>query len=293
YYFIHQEWDRLLDKKPTDRNQEQQEEEPEEVSDDNSGSQEAFKTTLHFLSRLWNISDDPKWLNVRGKLKIGWIKETREYGNTSVSMGAASKTTVDVDKIGFLNCGTGGIKYQIFSKMPCLHMLKVHRGKCNVNQLTCGDYIPTQNEMALGEARTFLQSESKEQGLRDMPIYAFITGPIRDAWASATPENKEKMETRMANFFKPINALPLPHVKSFFITQQQEAELELEAVQSMYDNLKANKKLQEDVNIIACFGIGRASSRWICNHPTGVMANVNVIAQQCGMDVKRDRLEEE
>lgn len=55
-------------------------------------------------------------LQVRDKVFVGFIKDTKEYGNTSVSMGAA-RAFGDAGYIGLLNCGTGGIKSD--SQLPC------------------------------------------------------------------------------------------------------------------------------------------------------------------------------
>jgi len=62
---------------------------------------------------------DPAW---RNQIQIGIIKSTFECGNTSVSMGLAvsyfAKKHLNKDNnkvVGFLNCGTGGIKFQLYT----------------------------------------------------------------------------------------------------------------------------------------------------------------------------------
>lgn len=61
----------------------------------------------------------------REHVHIGIIKSTFECGNSSVSMGLAvsyfANKAINKDEnqvVGFLNCGTGGNKFQLYTNLP-------------------------------------------------------------------------------------------------------------------------------------------------------------------------------
>src|SRR5271165_4235469 len=56
-----------------------------------AGPYYALDTALRTLKYLYFLRD-PRWQEVCEKIQIGFIKDTKEYGNTSVSMGAAASS---------------------------------------------------------------------------------------------------------------------------------------------------------------------------------------------------------
>src|SRR5579863_1442277 len=92
--------------------------EDDDIKNDNKneGPIAALKGTLNLLELLWTLNS-PNWNVLKQKIRIGLIKETKEYGNTSVSMGAATVyfSKNKVEDVIFFNFGTGGIKFQYYT----------------------------------------------------------------------------------------------------------------------------------------------------------------------------------
>jgi hypothetical protein len=87
----------------------------------------AFHATLSALRTMYDLQD-PAWLEVRDKVQVGCVKESSpcNSGNTSVSMGCAATFFVQQTKraqpfkrrVALLNCGTGGVKLQLYGLDP-------------------------------------------------------------------------------------------------------------------------------------------------------------------------------
>jgi hypothetical protein len=247
---------------------------------ENQGPKCALRACLQLLTTLWNLND-PEWIQVRGKMKTGWVKDTEEFGNTSVSMGAACLLE-EHDEVGFLNCGTGGIKYQMYGKQPLTHCINEFKPKqgCNVHNIK-SEGFPNVHEKLLQELKDV---KLPWHGKPNVPVYAFITGPLRDAWVAADAKRRGKMHARMIKFFRDTNIKPLPpritlcnnsssssnnihhggeeDEGSYFIEQHVEGFLELRGAQEMYANLRKHKKVDEN-EVIGSLGMGRGSSQWM------------------------------
>jgi len=80
------------------------------------GPRMGWVVTSLLLEKFYNFMN-PRWQQAIKNAVIGTIKETDGYGNTSVSMGLAVKHFASSDKnVIFLNCGSGGVKYQFYMR---------------------------------------------------------------------------------------------------------------------------------------------------------------------------------
>lgn len=180
---------------------------------------------------------------VRDKVCVGFIKDTPQHGNTSVSMGAAKALSANLgagDYIGFLNCGTGGIKYQMYKREPLLSVAKEYKPSeekhfANLGQLELGSYKPPQDAYQFVTSMEDFQSLFKQElknapwaGKPEIPVYAFITGKIRAHWEKkADAKERDHMNGELQAVFKQSGIEPLPaslfggNQTSYFITQEQ------------------------------------------------------------------------
>lgn len=181
----------------------------EKLSKDLEGPTFALQATLTLLKELYFL-DNAAWRQLRDKVSIGLIKDTKNHGNTSVSMGkftfhihslnicflsGAAKTAPEFEScVGFLNCGTGGVKYQMYSKKGCLHLEAEAKpkGGASPNALQVGPYTPA-SAVSFEATRKLLEEELKNapwKDLENVPVYAFVTGTIRQAWEDAAEKDK-------------------------------------------------------------------------------------------------------
>jgi len=161
------------------------------------GPLHGLDAALTLLKNLYLMQDE-SWVEVRDRITIGLIKDTADYGNTSVSMGAAAMKS-ECEKVGFLNCGTGGVKYQFYSRENgCLRLVSEYKpkGGANFNNLKIGGYNPkdleTSEATKAALARELCDSKLPWKGQDDVPVYVFITGTIRQYWEEAKEEEKVK-----------------------------------------------------------------------------------------------------
>jgi len=223
----------------------------------------ALVFTLLSTMELWNALADA----IREKLCIGLIKETINFGNTSVSMGAA--VTSKHKCVVFLNCGTGGIKWQLYYRKNGVYRLvdefKPKNG-ASPNALSIGSHAPKNAvEFALGREK--LEKEyadarkyfSKYNLPIDTPFLAFVTGTLRQCWEEADAEGRTIYETKMVDLFATIASA---FSTSFFISQDDEGKLELIGARQLYSNLVKAGQLEEGTKVIGSFGIGKGSVQW-------------------------------
>lgn len=157
----------------------------------------ALHATMVLLKNLY-LYENQRWAGLRDRVCIGLVKDTKKYGNTSVSMGAAVMAKSE-ERVGFLNCGTGGIKYQLYSREGgLLHLVSEFKPKngANPNSLKIGDYVP-QTVVSFEATRTLLEEELANDELpwkgSQIPVFAFVTGSIRQVWEDAEPKKKARL----------------------------------------------------------------------------------------------------
>jgi len=242
----------------------------------------ALAAALELLSVLYKL-DDPRWLRIRDRVLIGLIKETKDYGNTSVSMGAAKAVDKFETCVGFLNCGTGGIKYQMYStEGGYLHLAKEVKQKngASPGALEAGQYRP-KTAATLEATRKLLETELESapwKGQPNTPVYAFVTGTIRQHWEEGDAKEKKELEGVMEQLFHGTGIRPLS--SSYFMSQDEEGRLELLGSQEMYNNLAKAGQLDPGTSVVGSLGIGRGSCQWMIMRPNG---QTELIAHRAGM----------
>ncbi len=261
---------------------------PSSVVPDDDGPISGFQAMFSTVSKLYFFSKNPRWLVVRDKVCLGLIKDTKKHGNTSVSMGAANEFVRNIPNtdligssisngadrifVGFLNCGTGGVKYQLYClEKGILYIYVEYKPKEGIaaspNGLKVMDYIPkkeilmTDNQKLLKANMEYVDTELVPQGVK-CHWFAFITGPWREAWEKASPEQRRGHEEKAIEFFGCVPFIKPLAKKTFFMHQDDEGTLELNGTQQMYKNL-LDSNLLDKVKVIGSFGIGRGSCQWM------------------------------
>ena len=188
---------------------------PHTVDKETEGLVGGLKATLHLLKKLWNMPD-PQWMAIRNTVCVGMVKDTKKHGNTSVSMGFAKNffdKNPDENVVLFLNCGTGGIKYQLYRrnmKTGIVFLDKEFKPKdgASPNSLPVeGLYKPKTpvaldvNNTHFGNEKTACPGELGLESLAGVPIRVFVTGSIREEWEKASADNKQVFEKLMSDFF--------------------------------------------------------------------------------------------
>lgn len=247
----------------------------EPLSDLEVGPVHALHATLVMFKNLYYLNDE-RWPKIRDSLKLGLIKDTKKYGNTSVSMGAAKKVfenNNNLTSVGFLNCGTGGIKYQRYDCKEIIHVVGEHKPKdaASPNNLKVGQFKP-KKEMSFEETAALLVRDLNSPNMpwkpKEVPMYAFVTGTIRQHWEEANPSEKKVLEDEMKRLFEPHGILP--RKDSYFVTQDEEGALELAGAQALYANLAKFGIIEAGVHVVGSFGIGRGSCQWMVMQKNGV-----------------------
>lgn len=262
------------------------------VSQEDEGPVHALHATCLALKNLWYLhgiesKDDPEWKTIRETVLLGLIKDTKKQGNTSVSMGAA-KLKFDENKstrrVGFLNCGTGGIKYQLYSSKRCQHLKDEFKpkGGASPNALEIGSFKPKQ-PVSFEATKELLAKELANKDIpwaekEDVPLYAFVTGTIREHWERADEQEKAVLEAKMKELFEPHNIKP--QGPSYFMPQDDEGTLELLGAQQMYANLVEAGLLDSGTKVVGSLGIGKGSCQWMIQEPDGKMT---LVGHKAGM----------
>lgn len=246
--------------------------EPE--TDEDEGAVNAWLTTCSTLQRLWDYPNERWQQELKYKLRIGFVKSSEKEGNTSVAFGCATQIADfgDWQAVGFLNFGTTSTKFQLVTNEPLLHMAsekKVDHNtahSCNMHLLTFGKYEPADG-LTARQLQSRLYNLRAEYPWNDLEkgtygVYAFVTGPLRDHWATCDAEQKSLLEEKVSMVMALADALRLPfNNHSWFLTPETEAKLELCAAQRMYANLQKNNQLSEQYSVIGCMGIGGGGSK--------------------------------
>jgi len=247
----------------------------------NEGPVHAFHAAFLALKNLWYAHEDEMWKNLRVTIALGLIKDTKKHGNTSVSMGAAKnkfEEHKDEEMIGFLNCGTGGIKYQLYSSSGCLHLKDEYKPKngASPNALEAGKFKPKE-PVSFDVTRDLFAEELAHKdlpwaGKENVIVYAFVTGTIREHWERADAAEKAMMEEKMRELFEPHKIRP--QGESYFMPQDEEGTLELLGAQQMYANLVDAGQLDPGTKVVGSLGIGKGSCQWMVQEVDGTMALV-------------------
>jgi hypothetical protein len=265
----------------------------------NDGPRMGAFVTIQLFKALYAKSDE-RWNAIKDKVKIGIIKETKKYGNTSVSMGVAKLMSVympDKQYFIFLNCGTGGIKYQVYMhKNGILSLLFEHKptSEAGPNALCVGAYKPSKKTHALDQNRLLIDQELKQvykMGLDEYgidltgtPVFAFVTGDIRAEFEKAKEANTRKLyQDEVSNLFKGL-AEPF-NFNSYFMMQHEEGHNELVGTQTMYANLAMSGLLPSTTKVTTSFGIGKGSCQW-------TMSKENGMTEIIGVNVGMNKLQE-
>lgn len=181
---------------------------------------------LAALCELWYMKD-PSWRAVRNEVMVGLIKETKDCGNTSVSMGLA-KIYFDANPekgfVGFMNCGSGGVKYQLYARGEDQLVITLGEFKpaqkeqkeggkteaAKFSCLTCGTYQPAKKEdqtpinaEQLHQSMVFENStapwknaELKNKFFQEEPeVFAFVTGSLRNHFERISEKNVDERTT--------------------------------------------------------------------------------------------------
>lgn len=179
------------------------------------------------------------------KALVSLIKQTKDCGNTSVSMGLAGEFLKPIPNVvgdfktfvTFLNCGTGGIKYQTYigganGVTTIYHEYKPTNGAnpqgvadlFEVIPITTGDVVnPEGCRILVGkgmrpaqeiffaefsQARAMLGTKLKEDKYSEAdigrilsrPCYAFVTGTIREEFEKASQERRDGLTGAMREY---------------------------------------------------------------------------------------------
>ncbi len=259
---------------------------PDTVGEDMVGPVNGFKAALRLIHDLW-FYPNAEWRRIREKVLIGIIKDTVDHGNTSVSMGAAKRFFQRNSRnfiVTFINCGTGGNKYQTYCCSDTrIFLLCEHKPKngANLNNLITNGYTPKKVD-SVEVTRNALKKELREShekilenakkipgiSIDSIQTIGFITGPFRQAFEEAKVEVKAVMESLALSVFNEF-ALPL-NDNSFFLPQDSEGTLELSGTNCMYENLTRANLLPPCTQVIGSLGIGRGSCQWMINSVFGI-----------------------
>ncbi len=259
----------------------------------------AYETMLDCVDVLFTYTPIPsdgctteEWRAFLNRLYFGVIKETSDYGTTSVTQGVAQYrfdnllSKIELPKtMGFINCGSGGLKFQVCAVRALnkdtniVHMLFECKGtgeEPSVNAMRMGSFVP-KREIApeeqtrrLNASLVQLRKELVARGLSSkIVLSAYVTGPARLHFEECQDkEEKESMEDEVEEFLQShdfdeqeVWIVPWNQEGSFFMTQKQESEMELLAAQSLYGNLAKAGLIDEHVAVFETWATGRGSTQ--------------------------------
>ncbi len=223
----------------------------------------ALRTVLELMFNLWYTADE-QWIALRNRVRIGLVKDTKKYGNTSVSQGCAVNyfsTNPDKTNVAFLNCGTGGIKYQVYKNdNGLITVVSEFKPENGASPQVFAKPLGDETSKEIVKQHTLLKSEMEASGIPfDCEVFAFVTGTIRANWENGSTTERVDFDSYVEMMFAAIPAIKPISPTSFFLTQDAEGELESLGTTSMYDNLSIAGELQSGVRTAAIIGIGRGS----------------------------------
>ena len=223
---------------------------------------------MQVLKALWNTEDNEAWNQIKRRLHISNIKDTPST-NTSVTSGIAQELLQPSSSIVILNCGTRDTRAQAYKKdgtgvVRVLGEDKKPRG--SFSSLVIGDVYQPKDEITgitVAQLRElvkkglpeFVKDHKPSQG-----VVAVITGTVRNAWESASKEDKKIFEATVADVLKPLGVKPFG--KSFFLSQTQEGQFEYNATCNLISGVEPNSQ------VLMSFGIGMGSAQLATKNTT-------------------------
>lgn len=250
----------------------------------------AFLQFMLSMCMFWH-HPSPTWRNkLRKRFCVGFIKDTKQYGNTSVSMGVFTKkhSLLKNKELLCLNCGTGGIKFQYFINIGAeCYVMEEKPGK-NTSFLSPND-LEVFDETAMHSYRKQLTAELQQVKQKfnivnkDIVVVAVITGTLR-AKRFNDPDKYAFLDNAMRNYF-PAEVQPHTPGQSFFITQAEEAFYEYLGARGMYNLLSSCEAIENGIGVVGSFGIGKGSGQMHIQLDPGLHADDGILLQaECGMD---------
>jgi len=262
-------------------------------ADKRDGTIDALIAGIRLAELLYYTEDIPSWDGE--KVKLSLIKETKAYGNTSVSMGLAVARNPPVRCMvkfviifGCLNCGTGDVKQQYYlvdqSGVKRVFLEYKPKGGVNVqgaDKLTDTARAELQQKLAgeLNDGRKLVADKLAKEGYpeefirftSETPLAVFVTGTLRNERDEATPERRAELDASMDKVFSFndvvfVNA-PRPRVErwseapTYFMPQDVEGTLEFKALEAMHANLEEAKEIPAGSSVVLGLGIGRGTSQ--------------------------------
>lgn len=230
------------------------------------------------------LLDNSKWVEVRDQVWVGTIKDEAQYGTSSVSMGVAVEyfeANAKAQRVLILNCGTGGTKYGLYTRSPCIHEALRKDDSSKDGQIS-GLAIPNvgynctayglkifrtveqvKNIIAADIAKAIQTCREKNSWDDETESIAFVTGSIRDYYFK-TPRDRAEMDKALNGLFTD-KSIGVKSQASYFLDQKREGELELRAVQALHYNMGEAGRISKGFVPIVSLGIGRGSAQWGMN----------------------------
>ncbi len=254
-------------------------------TDKDNGPFHAFMYTGQCVERLWNLTIPAECIYTKEewkktlmtKVKFGLVKETPDCGTSSVSMGIAVEyfnrhpPLSAPEAILLLNCGSGGIKFQLFDCcsdgiVKAVEEMKGSSHLPSPNAVKIGHYTPdevrnwdSEQTNLISNFQAFVSKVGSKY--HKFSIFAFVTGKVREVYEKSNDFEGKIMDYDMQSYFRNLPHVCPLYLFSFFLPQQEEARLEGIATQALYANLWKRKCLSQQVKVDQTWGIGQGSSQ--------------------------------
>ncbi len=224
-------------------------------------------------------------LPARDAVRVSFIKETPEHGNTSVSQGVAANLGLAPGRVGaMINGGTGPAKYQYYLKAGATGVLRVlGEHKPGGVSLQCVGKPLTDEERKATQLQLRQEIEASEAAvaggswiLKDArPYRVFITGTVRNEWEAGGARAAELDAAAAALLgFDPTLIRPWAD-GSYFMSQSLEAALEFTATTCMHRNLAEAKLIDPALTVLMSVGIGRGTGQAAVQTADGRVTPIN------------------
>lgn len=236
---------------------------------------------------------------------LGCIKQADGCGNTSVAMGVAEQYFIhhpNCHVLGVVNSGSQGDKLYVYGRKDNItFVMEEVRGKENRSSVqqsfwaSLPKFTPkdkanilslSENARRWGEllhSSDYIGSDTPVAA----PVIAFITGPLRDAYFTASEVEQAELNQEIRCLYFSQFIVEAYNGSQFCMPQKEEGNLELKATQALYRNM-VTKNLLKPVVVIGHLGIGGSSSQFTLLKPDGTVAFS--LEYKCGMSGNLDTL---